>query len=110
MQSVLIRIDPTKLESPDADLRYTLSELLAERSDGRLAEDGYDYDDSDRMILFLESEVLDHDLPLVLQVVQREPVLGNDLSRASQVAVGGPIEYRVVFPAAQIGESIVVSQ
>ncbi len=43
MRMIVIRLDPQLLSNPDADLRYRIPELLAQRSEGAITDDGYDY-------------------------------------------------------------------
>jgi len=40
--SIVIQLDPKLLVNPDADLRYLLPDLIVERSQGSIADDGYD--------------------------------------------------------------------
>ncbi len=56
MARIVIRLDSQKLDNPDADIRYLLPRLLAERSGGAISDDGYDYVGPDsQLILFLKT-------------------------------------------------------
>lgn len=109
MATVILRIDPAKLGNPDLDIRYVLPELIVERSDGRLTDEGYDYaDDANAggggsaapcLLLFLGAADADADaaLPVVLEILKSERVLENDLSSVA-VAVEDSDGFRVVHP------------
>lgn len=53
---ISITIDPKLLANPDADLRYDIPDRIEEVSDAQIEGDGYDYDDEQNMIIFLQSE------------------------------------------------------
>lgn len=82
MPAIVIRLDPAQLANPDADLRYVLPDLIAERSGGVITADGYDYLDDDQMLLFLRTDDLTAATDVVLEVVRGERPLGNSLTSA----------------------------
>jgi hypothetical protein len=43
MTKLVVRLDPRRLDNPDADIRYLIPDMLAERSAGVISDDGYDY-------------------------------------------------------------------
>lgn len=43
MQTIIITLDPEKLDNPDLDLRYTLPEQLEQWTHGAVTDNGYDY-------------------------------------------------------------------
>lgn len=55
---ISIIIDPKKLSNPDADLRYEIPDLASELTSEKLEDNGYDYDDDDKMIVFLSAKDL----------------------------------------------------
>lgn len=52
---VNITLDPTKLSNPDADLRYLIPDKVSAISGRKISDNGYDYDEEDRMIICLAS-------------------------------------------------------
>jgi|SRR5687767_246833 hypothetical protein len=80
MATIIIRLDPTKLENPDLDLRYVLPSTLEKASGGLVRDDAYDYDDDDVMLVFLETEQPTEALELVHRFLRDEMVLGNHLA------------------------------
>jgi hypothetical protein len=105
MHTVVIRLDPLLLEKPDADIRYRLPDLLAERSGGEIVDQGYDYvGDQPLMVLFLSAADLARALACVLDVVENVRVLGNDLRRGTAVAVEREGGYEVIYPPGHTGQ------
>mgnify|MGYP001236014701 CR=1 FL=1 len=111
MPSIVIRLDPGKLANPDADLRYEIPDLLAARSDGALADDGYDYEaDGDAMQIYLRitTAEVDHAVAMVIAFLETETLHDNDLSVAATVGVSespGPVvsTFEIVYPRGVAG-------
>jgi hypothetical protein len=99
MATLVVRLDPGLLDNPDADIRYRLPDLLAERSAGVISDDGYDYvGEQPFLLLFLKATKLKEALANVLDVVENVRVLDNDLRPAAVVAVKRRSKYEVVYP------------
>ena len=47
MQTIIIVLNPGKLENPDLDLRYLVPDRIEEVSGGAIEDDGYDYVDAE---------------------------------------------------------------
>jgi hypothetical protein len=104
MASLVIQLDPQKLDNPDADIRYRLPDLLAERSGGVIRDDGYDYlGEEPLLVLFLKVSKLEPALECVLDVVENVRVLDNDLRPATVVAVKHRGKQKVVYPVGFTG-------
>jgi len=100
MPTIAIRLDPQMLDNPDADIRYELPDVLAERSGGVISDDGYDYvgEQSPFLVLFLNASELEPALACVRDVLANVRVLDNDLRRGAVVAVQRDGRYQVVYP------------
>jgi hypothetical protein len=101
MPTIAIRLDPTKLDNPDLDIRYVLPDRLASESDGLLRDDGYDYAGHRPPYLILYQLAADATVGLnrVIRLIQSERILGNDLRPAAVVALREPDgRYRVEYP------------
>jgi hypothetical protein len=97
--TIVVRLNPQLLDNPDADIRYRLPELLAERSGGIISDDGYDYvGDEPLLVLFLKASKLKLALACVLDVIQNVRVLKNDLRSAAVVAVRHKSGDKVAYP------------
>ncbi len=107
MATLAIRLDPQLLENPDADLRYQLPDLLAERSGGIIRDDGYDYvGPQPLMVVFLQASSLQPALACVLDVIENVPVAGGALRPGAVVAVENETGWEVVYPPGFVGPFI----
>ena len=109
MPTIVIRLDPAKLQNPDLDLRYDIPDMLAERSGGLIADGGYDYETAgDAMHIYLRASDVSAALPHVLSLIETERVHDNALAPAAQVGVSeadaeNAVEFRVVYPLGAAG-------
>jgi hypothetical protein len=113
MSSIVIRLDPTKLDNPDADLRYEIPDLLSERSGGLMNDDGYDYEpEGHAMQIYLKVSEIAGAVEQVVQFLETEHPHGNDLAPAAQVGVSESepadvTEFRIVYPPGTSGVIVI---
>jgi hypothetical protein len=108
MDTIAIKLDPALLTNPDADMRYTLSDILAERSGGMIKDDGYDYvGPSDATVVFLKVSDLERATSCITDVIANVRVLENDLRPAATVAIRRGDKFEVIYPADSRGEFVV---
>ncbi len=99
METLAIRLDPQLLDNPNADIRYRLPDLLAERSAGVISDDGYDYvGPQPLMVVFLKVSNPTSALACVLDVIENVPVVGCLLQPGAVVAVERKSGWEVVYP------------
>jgi hypothetical protein len=100
MDTIVLRLDPARLTNPDLDLRYVLPKLLAERSNGLVTDDGYDYTGGEPpfLVLFLKAVELEPALACIQDVIENLQVLDNSLCRAVTVAIRRGECDEVVYP------------
>lgn len=104
MYSVIIRIDPSRVQGLDADIRYTIPRQLSEASGGEIEDDGYDYEDgTDAMHIYLSTNTAETAVPIIVNYMQSEVFRGTGLAAAVQVSIAnaspsGEDDYRVVYP------------
>jgi hypothetical protein len=105
MHTIVLRLDPARLDNPDLDLRYALPDLLAARSGGVIADDGYDYAGGPPpfLVLYLKAAELDPAVACVRDVVENVRVLNNDLRQGVAVAVRRGDGHDVVYPPGFVG-------
>ena len=109
MASIVIRLDPEKLEHSDLDLRYEIPDHLARRSAGLIKDDGYDYEShGNAMQIYLQTPDLGSAVPQVISFLETEPLHGNLLAHAAQVGISesdasATSEFRVVYPPGTSG-------
>lgn len=91
MQTIIILLNPSKLENPDLDLRYNIPDRIEEISDGSIEDNGYDYieigDRDDILGIWLETELADKSYPVIVKLFQEEKFLGNDLSLSAEIYI-----------------------
>lgn len=108
MDTIAIKLDPSLLANPDADLRYQLPDLLAERSGGVIKDDGYDYvGPSNAMIVFLQVSDVDLATACISDVIANVRLLRNDLRAAAIVAIRRGDKYEVIYPEGSREEFVV---
>jgi len=104
MATIVLKLDPERLENPDADLRYLVPDFLAQRSEGVIADDGYDYLENYEMVIFLQVTDVARASEIILQVLATERIHGNDLRPGCTVGVERDGTYEVIFPPGFQGE------
>lgn len=91
MQTIIILLDPSKLENPDLDLRYNIPDHIEEISDGSIKDNGYDYIEmggrDDILGIWLETESADENYPRIVKLFKEEKFLGNDLSLSAEIYI-----------------------
>ncbi len=105
MHTIVLRLDPARLENPDLDLRYVLPDLLAERSGGVIVDRGYDYAGGPPplLVLYLEAAELVPALACVRDVIENVRILDNDLRQAVVVAIRPDNGQEVAYPPGFVG-------
>ena len=110
MPSILIRLDPGRMDNPDTDLRYLIPDRLVETSNGILQANGYDYEDGTQaMLLHLSTTDLAAAVPFVIELLENEVICGNRLAEASRVSTSPDDnaefdgDSRVVYPYTEAG-------
>ena len=90
MQTIVIVLNPGKLENPDLDLRYQIPDRIEELSGGLIKDNGYDYidtEDGPLLGIWLETESADENWPVIVKLFQEEKFKGNDLSKAAEIFI-----------------------
>ena len=93
MQTIIIVLNPGKLENPDMDLCYCVPERIEEVSGGAIRDNGYDYLDTEKgqpgplMGIWLKTESAEENLPIIIKLFQDEKFKGNDLSMSAEIYI-----------------------
>lgn len=94
MQTIIIVLDPEKLENPDLDLRYCIPDRIEEVSNGAIQDNGYDYIDieerkpgSSLLGIWLKTESASETWPFILKLFQDEKFMENDLSQSVEILI-----------------------
>lgn len=104
MGHIAIKLDPSKLPNPDADIRYRIPDLVAHYTNSRVIDNGYDYDDEDIMTVFLRCPSPADDVKIVLNILRQHQVCDNALLDTAVVGISdGPAIFQIVHPPNQDG-------
>jgi hypothetical protein len=99
MGTIALKLDPELLSNPDLDIRYTLPDLLAERSGGTIENDGYDYvGPSSAIVVFLKVSDETRAIACITDVIANVRVHENDLRQAATVAIERGAKFEVIYP------------
>ena len=112
-QSVVLRLDPAAMESPDLDVRWEIEKAVREAAPGLpFEDDGYGFarhsdamlltyatDDADRLVAALVSVLETHGLAPAAMVAVAE---GGQTAEAGEEFA----KYRVVYPPGRAGEAV----
>lgn len=93
MQTIIVLLNPGKLENPDMDLCYCVPDRVEAVSHGAIQDNGYDFIDTEEgqpgplMGIWLETESAEEGWPIVKELFQREKFKGNDLSASAEIYI-----------------------
>ena len=93
MQTIIVVLNPGKLENADLDLRYFVPDRIEEKSDSLIQSNGYDYIDTEAgkpgplMGIWLETENSSENWHIVSELFQSEKFMGNDLSLSARIYI-----------------------
>lgn len=93
MQTIIVLLNPGKLENPDMDLRYCIPDRIQEVSNSVIQDNGYDYIDTEEgqpgplMGIWLETENASENWRMISELFQNEKFKGNDLSKSAQIYI-----------------------
>ncbi len=89
MQTIVIKLNPEKLENPDLDLRYCIPDRIEKISNGKIRDDGYDYldDTSNSIGIYLQTESAQEHYPMIVQLFREEKIMENDLSLSAEIYI-----------------------
>ena len=90
MKIITIVLDSNKLENPDLDLRYNISDRIEEITNKRILHDGFDYMGEHYNIMSIfhrVEEERDGDIDLIIHLLKTEQFLENDLSKTAIIYI-----------------------
>ena len=104
MHRLIIKLDATRLDNPDLDIRYKLPDLLIERSHGLIQDDGYVYGTNTLwLLLYLRTTDVDAAMRHIVDVVDNIRLFENDLRPATTVALETTDGDRILYPPNSTG-------
>ncbi|GDY13297.1 hypothetical protein LBMAG53_22030 [Planctomycetota bacterium] len=90
MNTFLIKIDPTKLENPDLDIRYDLYDYLAKLYPNILIDGGYDYvGEIPILVVKIKTKIdlIGIQIESILESVHKYNNFGDDFKDAMEIDV-----------------------
>lgn len=93
MQTIIVVLNPGKLQNPDMDLCYCVPERIEEVSNGRIQDNGYDFLETEDgepgplMGIWLKTESASEDWPAIAELFQTEKFKENDLSMSVKIYI-----------------------
>lgn len=93
MQTIIVLLNPGKLENADMDLSYSVPDRIEEASGSLIKSNGYDFIDTEDgepgplMGIWLETENTSANWHIVSELFQSEKFKGNDLSLSAQIYI-----------------------
>ena len=108
MPTLVLRVDPARLDNPEADLHLEIPDRLVERAHGLLADDGHDYEPEGSLQIYLSTADPERALRGIVELLEEGPFHGNDLAAAvvvgvSPLDVSEALEFEVVYPRRRSG-------
>lgn len=93
MQTIIVVLNPGKLENPDMDLRCSVPDRIEEISHGAIQDNGYDFIDTEGdqpgplMGIWLKTESAGENWPMIKNMFQEEKFSENDLSASAEIYI-----------------------
>ena len=93
MQTIIVLLNPGKLENADMDLSYSVPDRIEEVSGSLIQSNGYDFIDTEDgepgplMGIWLEAENASESWHIVSEFSQNDKFKGNDLSITVQIYI-----------------------
>lgn len=93
MQTIIVLLNPGKLENADMDLSYSVPDRIEEVSGSLIQSNRYDFIDTEDgepgplMGICLEAENASESWHIVSELLQSEKFIGNDLSLSAQIYI-----------------------
>lgn len=93
MQTIIVLLNPGKLENPDMDLCYCVPDRIEEVSGSLIQSNGYDFIDTEDgesgplMGIWLKVENASESWHIVSELLQKEKFKENNLSMSAQIYI-----------------------
>ena len=106
MQTIIVKLDATKMQNPDLDILTLLPARVEEITGGAVSDNGYDYLSGTELGIWLAAENAADAAEMLLQLMQSEQFAGNDLSETAEIYISeqdsAPLaDCTCIYPAAE---------
>ncbi|MBI2212153.1 MAG: hypothetical protein HYU52_00765 [Acidobacteria bacterium] len=113
VHSVVVRLDPSKLENPEIDIRWELVAALSNRLGTEVVEDGFGYArNSDAMFIAFAISSPEPFISELVRVLEDERILDNRLADGATIGIApyGQFEnfstHQIVYPLQSKGQTL----
>ena len=89
METIVIKLDSRKLENPNLDILYDLPDRIAEYTDNKVTDNGYDYLSGTELAVWLAAEDAEKSWVDIVGLLKKEKFCDNDLSATAEVYASG---------------------
>lgn len=86
METIIIKLDSSKLENPNLDIIYKLPEKIEEISNGTILDNGYDYISQTEIALFLETKSAEN-YKIIIDFLKKEKICDCDLYKSAEIYI-----------------------
>lgn len=97
MATLAIKLDPSRMQNADLDVRYEIPDRIAEHTDGAVSDEGFDYIDGDSLVIYLGIPNKDQ-VAIILRFLQDEEFCGNKILEFAKVGLDSGTGFRTVYP------------
>lgn len=87
MQTIIILLDPAKLENADTGLSYVVPVEIEKATGSKVTDNGFDFLDNDRMGIWLAAENAEEYSPAVIKILKENKFCDNDLSLTAEIYI-----------------------
>ncbi len=102
MTSIAIKPAPSRMANPDADMRYQIPQRIEQATANAVIDDGFEYLDDDKMVIFLRTSSPDDDT--VIDILSEESFCENMILETGVVGVDSGSGYTVIHPQNYTGD------
>ena len=87
MQTIVIKLDASKLSNPDLDITYDLTDRIDEYTGGKVKDNGFDYLSGTVLGIWLETDNAAEKVEQVIELLKEEKFADNDLSVSAEIYI-----------------------
>ncbi len=87
MQTIIVKLDSTKLDNPDLDIITLLPVRIEEITNNAVYDNGFEYLNNDVIGVWLETENAKENVEKVIELLKNEKFADNDLSLTAEVFI-----------------------
>lgn len=87
METIIIKLNPAKMENPDLDIRYVLPDRIEEYTRNEITDNGYDYLSNQELGIWLATKNAKEAVTCIIELIKTETFLDNDLTQSAEIYI-----------------------